>query len=250
MSCVFVENEDSCVRLRLRNTDANLLTIDVVRELAGTLSDAARAGRAVLLCGEDKFFCNGLDLAWALAQPPDDMRAMFLALGDLVLGMLAASVPIVGAIRGHAIGAGKTLFSACDVRYAAAGRVLVGVPEIRLGVPNPFFADQLLRFTAGDAAASDLIFTGRLIPAEEAVACGLVHRIADKALVEEEAWARTLELAALPRVAFTENKSMRTARLCATIRAELPARIDRLIEIWSQPGTQEILRATAARLSR
>jgi len=126
MSCVIVENEDSCVRLRLRNTDANLLTIDVVRELAGTLSDAARAGRAVLLCGGDKFFCNGLDLAWALAQPPDDMRAMFLALGDLVLGMLAASVPIVGAIRGHAIGAGKTLFSACDVRYAASGRVLVG----------------------------------------------------------------------------------------------------------------------------
>lgn len=204
----------------------------------------------MLLCGGEKFFCNGLDLAWALAQPPEGMRAMFLALGDLVLGMLAAPVPIVGAMRGHAIGAGKTLFAACDIRFAATGRALIGVPEIRLGVPNPFFADRLLRFIAGDAVASELIYSGRLIPVEEALACGLVHRLADKALVEEEAWARTRELAALPRAAFVESKSMRTARLCAEVRAELPARTDRLIEIWGQPGTQDILRATAARLSR
>ena len=214
MSKVITEKADGCARLRLCNTDSNLLSIDVVRELADALSGAVRDGRAVLLCGGEKFFSNGLDLAWALAQPPDGMRAMFLALGDLVLGMLAEPVPIVGAIRGHAIGAGKTLFSACDVRYAAAGRVLVGVPEIRLGVPNPYFADQLLRFIAGDAMASELIYSGRLIPAEEAVACGLVHRIADKALVEVEAWSRTLELAALPRAACRVPRSRRTSR-CA-----------------------------------
>jgi len=92
-----------------------------------------------------------------LTRNADEMRAMFLSLGELVLQMLSTPVPVVGAMKGHAIGAAKTLFSACDVRYAASGRVLIGVPEILLGVPNPYFADQLLRHIAGDAAASELI---------------------------------------------------------------------------------------------
>ncbi len=89
-----------------------------------------------MLCSGDKPFCNGLDVNQALPQPPNQMRDMFLILGDLVVRMLEAPVPIVGSIKGHAIGAGKTLLSACDYRYAASGRVLIGVPEILLGVAN------------------------------------------------------------------------------------------------------------------
>ena len=175
---------------------------------------------------------------------------MFLALGDLVLGMLAASVPIVGAIRGHAIGAGKTLFSACDYRYASAGRVLVGVPEILLGVPNPFFADQLLRFVTSDAFASDVIYSGRLVAAEACVGAGLVHHVADKATVEDEAWRKALDLAALPRAAFAASKSMRTEALCARIEHDLARWIEVLLDAWTGPDARDRLHAAAARLRK
>lgn len=250
MPHVVVQTFEDCGKVRLANTDANLLTIDVVSELAGALQTLSQSTRAIMLCGGDRFFCNGLDVNWALSQSPDQMRAFFLTLGDLVVQMLEAPVPIVGVIKGHAIGAGKTLLCACDYRYAASGRVLIGVPEILLGVPNPYFADQLLRFLAGDRLASDLVYTGRLITAEEASQSGLIHHIAEKAAIEDDAWKRTVSLAALPQAAFAESKSMRCAELCAAIRRNLPARTDRLIEIWSGADVKRLLEAAALRLAR
>lgn len=250
MSFVAIETIDGCSRLRLSNTVANVLTIDVVRELSDAVRAAVGSARGVLLCGGDKFFSNGLDLIWALSRSPDQMREMFLTLGDLVLQILECPVPIVGAMRGHAIGAGKTLFAACDVRCAATGRVLIGMPEILLGLPNPYFSDQLIRHIVGDSMASDLIYTGRLVSAESCVSSGLVSQAIDKAAVESEAWKMMLGLAALPNAAFAESKSMRTARLCADIRANVAKRTDRIVEIWSSPDTQARLKGAAERLSK
>lgn len=250
MPYVMTQLLDGCSNIRISNTDANLLTIDVIRELAEAIDASSRSTKAIMLCGGDRFFSNGLDVNWALTRSPDQMREMFLTLGDLVVKMLETPVPIIGVIKGHAIGAAKTLFCACDYRYAASGRVLIGVPEILLGVPNPYFADQLLRFTAGDTLASDLIYTGRLITAEDAVPAGLVHHTADKQAIEDEAWKRTLSLAALPGKAFAECKSMRVTELCASIRRNLSARTDKLIEIWCSTETQGRLKAAAERLGR
>lgn len=250
MGNVVTEVVTGCIGLRLLNTDANLLTIDVIRELSQSLRDAKGTPGAIMICGGERFFSNGLDLTWALSRTADDLRQMFLSLGELVLQMLECPVPLVGAIKGHAIGAGKTLFAACDYRYAAKGRVLIGMPEILLGVPNPYFADQLTRHIVGDAVASDFIYRGKLVAAETCVANGLVSQVFDKADVEGEAWKKALELAALPRAAFAECKSMRTARLCADIRANTAERIDRLIDIWARPETQARLKAAAQRLSK
>jgi enoyl-CoA hydratase/carnithine racemase len=250
MPFVVTQLLDGCSNIRLSNTDANLLTIDVIRELGEAIDASSRSANAIMLCGGDRFFSNGLDVNWALTRSPDQMREMFLTLGNLIVQMLETPVPIVGVIKGHAIGAAKTLFCACDYRYAASGRVLIGVPEILLGVPNPYFADQLLRFIAGDKLASDLIYTGRLIAAEEGVQAGLVHHTADKEAIEDEAWKRTLALASLPAKAFAECKSMRVAELCASIRRNLPSRMDRLIEIWNSAETQDRLKAAAERLSK
>jgi enoyl-CoA hydratase/carnithine racemase len=250
MSYVVTQLMDGCSKIRLSNTDANLLTIDVVRELADAFHASSHTTKAIMLCGGDRFFSNGLDVNWALTRSPDQMREMFLTLGDLIVQMLETPVPIVGVIKGHAIGAAKTLFCACDYRYAASGRVLIGVPEILLRVPNPYFADQLLRFVAGDKLASDLVYTGRLTAAEDAVPAGLVHHTADKEAIEDEAWKKTLSLAALSQNAFAECKSMRVAELCASIRRNLPARTHKLFEIWGGAEAQGRLKAAAERLAR
>lgn len=250
MGFVVVEQADECCRIRLSNGDANPLTIDVVDELAAALGSAEGSARAVLLCGGDRFFCNGLDLGWALSRSPDELRGMFLALGRLVLRMLECPLPLVAAFRGHAIGAGKTLVSACDVRLAARGRVLLGMPEILLGVPNPYFADQLVRHLIGDVAASDMIYGGRLVAAESCVGNGLVHEVLDRNEVEERGWQKALELGALPSLAFAESKSMRVEALCRRIRGGLEERTDRLIAAWYGAEAQQRLQAAARRLAR
>lgn len=250
MGTVRVEEAGGCTRLRLSNTEANLLTLDVVHDLSRALEKAVGVGGGIVLCGGERFFCNGLDLAWALSRRPAEMREMFVTLGDLVLKMLECPAPLVAAITGHAIGAGKTLFTACDYRFAATGRVLIGMPEILLGVPNPYFADQLVRLVAGDVAASDMIYGGRLVEAEKCIASGIVHQVFSRDLVEAEGCRKALELAALPRPAFVASKAMRVGRLCRRIRQDLPDHTDHLVATWYGADAQSRLQAAARRLAK
>ena len=250
MANVTLDHEAGCARVRLTHGDANTLTTEIMQELSSALAASARNTRGAMLCGGDRFFSNGVDLDWALGQPRAGIREMFLELGRLVLALLESPLPIVGAVKGHATGAGMALFLGCDYRYAAAGRVLIGKPEILLGVPNPYYGDQLLRFVAGDFAASDLILTGKLIPAEEGRALGLVHETGPKPEVERMAWERLLTLRDLAPAAFAESKLMRLGKLAADLREQMSARVARQVEIWHGKDAQARLRAAAERLRR
>ena len=250
MANILCEREDDCFRIRFNNGTANALTTAVIRDLAHAVDDANRDARGAMLCGGEKFFCNGLDLDWALACSRAEISEMFHALAGLILAMLESPLPIVGAIKGHAIGGGMAIYLACDYRYAAAGRVLIGKPEILLGVPNPYYGDQLLRFVAGDFVASDMIYTGKLVRAEEGRALGLVQETGPKEDIERMAWERLLFLRDLAPEAFVESKRMRLGKFCANLREQMPTRIARQVEIWSGDEAQARLRAGAERLKR
>ena len=250
MANIQCEREDDCLRIRLDNGPANALTTAVIQDLEHAVADANREARGAMLCGGDKFFCNGLDLDWALACSRAEIKEMFETLAELILAILESPLPIVGAIRGHAIGGGMAIYLACDYRYAAAGRVLIGKPEILLGVPNPYYGDRLLRFVAGDYVASDMIYTGKLVRAEEGRALGLVHETGPKEEVEGMAWERLLFLRDLAPEAFVESKRMRLGKFCADLREQMPTRIARQVEIWSGDEAQARLRAGAERLKR
>ena len=250
MANISLEHEDGCVRVRLSSGDTNTLTTSVIRELSSAIEAAGGSARGAMLCGGDTFFSNGVDLDWALAQSRAGIREMFLELGRLILALLESPTPVVGVIRGHAAGAGMAMFMACDYRYAAAGRVLIGKPEIRLGVPNPWYGDQLLRFVAGDFVASDLIYTGRLIRAEDGRALGLVHETGSKSEIERTAWEKLLSLRDLSPDAFAETKRMRLGRFCADLREQMSARVARQVEIWHGEDAQARLHAAADRLRR
>ena len=117
-------------------------------------------------------------------------------------------------------------------------------------MPNPYYGDQLLRFVAGDFVASDLICTGKLIPADEGRALGLVHETRAKTEIEKAAWEKLLSLRDLAPVAFAESKRMRLGRFCADLREQMPSRVARQVEIWHGEDAQARLRAAAERLRR
>lgn len=242
--------EDHCLRLRLNRGVTNALTTELVRSVTDAVRNAPRDVRGVMLCGGDKFFSNGADLAWALTQSRDGMRDMFLALGACVLALMESPLPVVGVMKGHAVGAGLALLTACDYRYGARGRALLGKPEVPMGVPNPHFADQLLRFIAGDFHASDLIYTGRLVTAEEACAMHIIHAVADKDAIEAVAWKQLMDLSQLPRESFAESKRLRSGQLCACLREQMSARVARQVELWCSDDAQLRLKAAAERLAR
>ncbi len=244
------ERIDDCVRIRLSSGDTNVLTTDVIRDLSAALEDAEHSAQGVMLCGGEKFFSNGVDLEWALSQSSAEMRTMFLELGHCILKVMESPLPVVGVIKGHAIGGALALLLACDYRYGATGRVLLGKPEILLGVPNPYFGDQLLRFIAGDFIASDLIYSGKLVSADEATALNMIHGVETKEKIEDVAWKQLMFLIGLAPEAFAESKRMRTGRFCSDVRAQMSARVARQVEIWSSADAQARLHDAAKRLSR
>ena len=122
------------------------------------------------------------------------MRALFLELGGCILKLMESPLPIVGVAKCHVIGGALAMLLACDYRYAGSGHVLLGKPEILLGVPNPYFGDQLLRFVAGNFVASDMIYSGKLVPVEEALALHLIHSVEEKSEIEDIALQKLGEL--------------------------------------------------------
>ena len=250
MTNILCEREDDCLRIRLACGTANALTTAVIQDLAQAVAEANRDARGAMLCGGDRFFSNGVDLDWALTRSRAEIEEMFRALAGLILGMLESPLPIVGAIKGHAIGGAMAIYLACDYRYAATGRVLIGKPEVLLGVPNPYYGDRLLRFVAGDFVASDMIYTGKLVRAEEGRALNLVHETGTKAEIEQMAWQRLLFLRDLAPDAFRESKRMRLGKFCADLREQMPSRIARQVGIWHGADAQARLRAGAERLKR
>lgn len=245
-----VDNHQRGSTIRFNRGVTNALTTEMLASLSHSLQKAKRDSRGIVLCGGEKFFSNGVDLDWALTQSPAEMRDLFLELGKCIVTLLETPIPVVGAIKGHAIGGALAMLLCCDYRYAASGKVLLGKPEVLLGVPNPYYGDQLLRFVAGDYVASDLIYSGRLLRSDEALKYELIHGVEEPAQVESIAWDRVAALCALAPAAFSESKRMRNEHLCARLREQMSARVARQVEIWNSSEAQKRLHAAAERLRK
>jgi enoyl-CoA hydratase len=166
----------------------NALNRQVLAELDAALVETAAGGvegaRAVVLTGGGtKAFVAGADIA--AMRDLDAMGALaFAGFGQAVLDRIEAlPVPVIAAVNGFALGGGCELAMACDLILAAPNAVF-GQPEVRLGVVPGFGGTQRLVRRVGSQRARELLFTGRNVPAAEAVEIGLALRICDDVLAE------------------------------------------------------------------
>lgn len=134
----------------------------------------------------------------------------FAALLD---GIVACGKPVIAAIDGTCMGGGLELSLACDFRVIGSSVTEIGMPEVRVGICG---GTQRLPVLVGQAHALDLILTGRLLDADEALAMGLVHRVADDPV------AAALELAA----SMTRHEPSVVAALKSSVRAAAEAALD------------------------
>ena len=155
---------------------------------------ADRELRAVVVTGEGSAFCSGGNTSWIASEPDatvDQLRTRMLPFYRAWLSIRTLEVPTIAAVNGPAIGAGLCLALACDLRYAAAGARL-GVPFVKLGMHAGMGGTHLLPEVVGDAHARDLLLTGRVVDADEALRIGLVSRVLDPATFLDD----VLEIAA------------------------------------------------------
>ena len=172
-----------------RNAMSDQMTaswVQAVDELA-----ADRSLRAVVVTGSGSAFCSGGNTSWIASEPDatvDQLRTRMIAFYRAWLSIRKLEVPTIAAINGPAIGAGLCLALACDIRYAASGAKM-GVPFVKLGMHPGMAATFLLPNAVGEAHARDLLLTGRLVDADEALRLGLVSRVIEPATFLDEVLA-------------------------------------------------------------
>lgn len=160
-----------------RNAMSAEMTSSWVRAIEELRED--RSVRVVVVTGAGSAFCSGGNTDWIASDPDasvDALRDRMLPFYRAWLTIRSLEVPTIAAINGPAIGAGLCVALACDIRYAAAG-ARVGVPFLRLGMHPGMASTWLLPEVVGTAAARDLLLTGRIVDADEALRLGLVSRV-------------------------------------------------------------------------
>jgi enoyl-CoA hydratase/carnithine racemase len=164
--------------------------------------------RVVVVTGAGSAFCSGGNTSWIAGEPDatvDQLRERMLAFYRAWLSIRRLEVPTIAAVNGAAIGAGLCVALACDLRYAAAGAKL-GAPFVRLGMHPGMASTFLFPEVVGEAAARDLLLTGRIIEAEEARQLGMVSRVMDADGFLDEVLATAREVATNAPIATRYTK--------------------------------------------
>ena len=161
----------------MRNAMSDEMTASWVRAIDELAAD--RSVRAVVVTGEGSAFCSGGNTGWIASEPDasvDYLRTRMMAFYRAWLSIRKLEVPTIAAVNGAAIGAGLCLALACDIRYAARGAKL-GAPFVKLGMHAGMAGTYLLPNVVGEAHARDLLLTGRVVQADEALTMGMVSRV-------------------------------------------------------------------------
>ncbi len=185
---VRLEVEDGIGTIRLDRPPMNALNADIQHGLVAACREASERSdvAAVIVYGGERVFAAGADIKEMEAMSYTDMVDHSGLLQDFTRALARVPKPTVAAITGYALGGGCEVALACDFRVAADDARL-GQPEILLGIIPGAGGTQRLARLVGPARAKDLVFTGRFVGAQEALAIGLVDRVVPAAEVYETA---------------------------------------------------------------
>jgi enoyl-CoA hydratase/carnithine racemase len=192
---VHLEVDDGVGVVRFDRPPANAFDLQMGLELQEAVREADDRDDvgAIVLWGGRKLFAAGADIKAMAGWGPDEVKPSVDALGDACDLLESIDTISIAAVNGFALGGGMEVALAADLRYLADDATF-GQPEIRLGVIPGAGGTQRLTRLVGPGRARELVYTGRQLAADEALALGLAERVvpADEVLETAIVDARTL----------------------------------------------------------
>ena len=206
------EKGDSIATITLNRPERlNAISLDMLSSLSATLrdADADSSIRVILLTGAGRGFCAGLDLRDLLGGEEDQtpLGIRFDLANSPPMVLHTTDKPVICALNGPAAGYGFDLAMGCDIRVAS-DQARLGAVFTRRGIIPESGGGWLLPRLVGWAKAAELIFRGRIIDAQEALALGLVNTVVPQERLAEEAHAWASEIAANAPLAVQSAKRL------------------------------------------
>jgi len=224
-----------------RPAKKNAFTAEMYASMAQALQDAESdpAVRAVLFCGKPDVFTAGNDIEDFMRRPPSDEDAPVFR---FLTAASQASMPLVAAVNGPAVGIGTTLLLHCELAYAGEN-ARFSLPFTSLGVVPEFASSYLLPLVAGYQRAAELLLLGEPFGAEKAREVGLITRVVPASETLQVARDAAARLAALPRQSIRLTKALMKSAHRAQIEAQLGAEGGHFRRLLGEPAAREALTA-------
>jgi enoyl-CoA hydratase len=208
MKFVKLEKKDRVAILKIDRPEAlNALNEAVLEGIDKAISDikADKNLRAVVVTGEGKAFVAGADLAAMSEMSLEEGRAFGIFGSSVFRRLEILDLPTIAAVNGFALGGGCELALSCDI-IIAGENAKFGQPEVGLGIPPGFSGTQRLARRIGVGKAKELIYTGAIISASDALEIGLANKIVPKETVLEEAISMAEIIAKMAPIAVRNSK--------------------------------------------
>lgn len=201
--------EDHVAVLTLDRPKAlNALNSDTIEELHLAIAQVRASGaRALILTGAGKAFVAGADISQMAGLTPTQAEHFARRGQEVFASLEALPIPVIAAVNGFALGGGCELALACDLIYASE-KAKFGQPEVNLGVIPGFGGTQRLTRLVGRGVAAELILSGRMIKADEAVRIGLAVRAFSPEELLPEAHKLAQEIASKGPLAVANAKRL------------------------------------------
>ena len=207
-----------------------------------TRSDAVRV---IVITGAGRAFCAGADLGVLAADGP----ALVAAGKEVALAIRAAPQPVIAAVNGPAAGGGANLALACDYRVAS-DQASIGQVFLKLGLVPDWGGTFFLPRLVGPSKALELVWSARMVPADEALALGLFDRVVPHAELESTAYALAREWAAHPPQAVRRVKEALYRSEASSLTATLDLEIRQQTELFATPEARERIAGGASLAKR
>ena len=195
MATMKLKRAGSVFILTLTNGElANTITTDVADEYNAALDEleAAKGNAALVLTSSDiKFWCNGINLRWLLAQPPDCFPKLAAMLDRMFLRLALLNMPTVGCLTGHTYAGGAVMASTLDFRIMREDRGFFCFSEVDVKVPFTPVMHEMIGSLADPPTLRELLLTGRRLTGPEALAAKVVSAV----YPGEDLLPKTMELA-------------------------------------------------------
>jgi 3-hydroxypropionyl-coenzyme A dehydratase len=180
MKYIQLEPQGDIAILRINRPEAlNAMNLDVISELSKMIDIIAadESIKAVVITGAgERSFCAGADISYMVNIDPMQAEKYATSAQDVINKVDRLEKPVIAAVNGFALGGGCELAMACDIRIASSN-AKIGQPEVTIGIPPGWGGTQRLMRIVGPAKAKELIFTGKMITADEAYQMGLVNTV-------------------------------------------------------------------------
>ncbi len=200
--------------------------------------------RALIVTGAGRAFVGGANIDEMATLNPESARAFITNVHRCCAAVRDLAVPVIARINGYALGAGLELAAACDLR-AAADHAVLGMPEVRLGIPSVVEA-ALLPSLVGWGRAREMLLTGATFSAQDAQRWGLVEKIASADALDEAIQPWLEAFAACEPAAVRAQKALIRRWEQLPLAEAIAAGVDAFEASWRTPAPSAAMAAHLA----